>query len=43
MITMGAPMVAETPEPIPFIVFCVNAFIALFICSMLREIEKNES
>ena len=42
MITMGAPMVAETPEPIPFIVFCINAFVALFIGSMLKEIEKKE-
>jgi len=43
MITMGAPMVAESPEPIPFIVFCINSFIALFIGSMLKEIEKKEN
>ena len=31
-ITVGAPLVAEMSEPIPFIVFCANAFVAMFAC-----------
>lgn len=40
LITVGAPMVAEAPEPIPFVVFCFNAFIAIFASLFLKEIEK---
>lgn len=38
LLTVGAPMVAEAPEPIPFLVFCINAFIAIFACLYLVEI-----
>jgi hypothetical protein len=31
-ITVGAPLVAELKEPIPFYVFCANAFFATFAC-----------
>jgi len=29
LITVGSPIVAELPEPIPFVVFCVNASFAI--------------
>ena len=29
--TVGAPMVAELPEPYPFCVFSANAFVAIFV------------
>ena len=38
LLTVGSPMVAEAPEPIPFVVFCFNSFIALFACLYLVEI-----
>lgn len=38
--TIGAPMVAELPEPIPFVVFCFNSFIAIFVCSKLVELDR---
>lgn len=44
-ITVGAPMVAELSDPIPFIVFCINSFIAIFACTNLVEyndLEKNK-
>lgn len=44
-ITVGAPMVAELPDPIPFIVFCINSFLAIFACTNLVEyndLEKNK-
>lgn len=36
-ITVGAPMVAEFEDPIPFIVFCINSFLAIFACTNLVE------
>ena len=41
LLTVGAPMVAEAPEPIPFLVFCINAFVAIFACLYLVEIGSN--
>ena len=38
--TVGAPMVAELPEPIPFIVFCTNSFFAIFVCQRLVELDR---
>lgn len=40
LITVAAPIVAEAPEPVPFIVFCFNAFVAIFASLSLKEIEK---
>lgn len=40
MITVGAPLVAELHEPIPFTVFSFNSFLAIFICTVLKEIDK---
>jgi len=40
IITVGAPMVAELPEPIPFAVFCSNAFLAIFACLQLVELDR---
>ena len=40
IITIGAPMVAELPEPVPFIVFCSNAFVAIFACLQLVELDR---
>ena len=39
-VTVGAPMVAELPEPIPFFVFCANAFLAIFACLQLIELDR---
>jgi hypothetical protein len=44
-ITVGAPMVAEFSDPIPFMVFCINSFLAIFACTRLVEyndLEKNK-
>ena len=40
LITVGAPLVAELPNPIPFVVFCFNSFIAIFAAARLKEIKK---
>lgn len=40
LITVGAPIVAECPEPVPFVVFCLNAFLAIFVSMRLKEIDK---
>ena len=40
LITVGAPIVAECPEPVPFVVFCINAFLAIFVSTRLKEIDK---
>jgi hypothetical protein len=40
IITIGAPLVAELPDPIPFIVFCCNSFCAIFAAARLKEIKK---
>ena len=39
LITVGAPLVAEAPELVPFIVFCLNAFFAIFASIFLKEID----
>lgn len=36
-ITVGAPLVAEFEDPIPFIVFCSNTFFGIFACTWLVE------
>jgi len=33
LITVGSPIVAEMPEPIPFVVFCINAGLAIIFGS----------
>ena len=38
--TVGAPLVAEMPEPFPFLVFCLNAFVAIFACFQLVELDR---
>ena len=40
LVTVAAPIVAEAPEPVPFIVFCFNAGIAIFVSLSLKEIDK---
>lgn len=40
LITVGAPLVAEMPEPVPFVVFCLNAFMAVFASCWLVEIDR---
>ena len=42
-ITVGAPMVAELADPIPFVVFCINSFIAIFACTNLSEYNDLET
>ena len=36
--TVGAPLVAETSEPIPFVVYSLLAFVALFVSQRLVEV-----
>lgn len=38
-ITIGAPIVAELPFPVPFIVFCANNGVGIFAASMMRELD----
>lgn len=38
--TVGAPLVAELPEPFPFCVFSANAFFAIFACFHLVELDR---
>jgi hypothetical protein len=38
-ITIGAPIVAELPFPIPFIVFCANNGVGIFAASLMRELD----
>jgi hypothetical protein len=40
LITVGAPLIAEAPEPVPFVVFCLNAFLAIFASLWLVEIDR---
>ena len=40
LVTVGAPLVAEIHDPVPFIVFCFNAGIAIFAAMTLKEIKK---
>ena len=40
IITIGAPIVAELPAPIPMTVFMGNSFFAVFWCIKLKEIKK---
>lgn len=37
-ITIGAPMVAELPDPIPMSNFCVMSFLSMFAAVFLKEI-----
>lgn len=40
MITVGAPVVAELEEPIPFVVFCFNSGSAILFSMQLLEVDK---
>ena len=43
LITIGAPLVAEAPEPWPMAVFSVNAISAIFFAMQLKEYENLSS
>ena len=40
LVTVAAPIVSELPNPIPFVVFCVNSFVAIFAAFQLVEIDR---
>jgi len=40
IITVGAPVVAELEEPIPFVVFCINSASAIVFSMQLLEVDK---
>ena len=42
LITIAAPMVAELQQPVPMIVFCINAGSAIIFGLQLLEVDKAE-
>ena len=40
LITVGAPLVAEAGDWVPFIIFTFNSFMALFAAAQLKELGK---
>ena len=40
--TIGAPLCAEIPDPVPFLIFSGNAGVAIFACLKLVELDREK-